>query len=139
MQATQTYHKNIEYFTYTLYPEKLEVLVDFIINATKICLDKNVFSRRDPIIQKILRKCLKLKDQLVENLSLDPPRPAAKKIQKTKSIPKVILDFVQHFEFLTVFYSTGECLRSNSWSPLNVRGPTKTCQSISKKLPKSLL
>jgi hypothetical protein len=105
MQATQTYQKNIEYFTYTLYPEKLEVLVDFIINATKICLDKNVFSRRDPIIQKILRKCLKLKDQLVENLSRDPPRPAPKKVQKTKSIPKVILDFVQHFEFFNGFLS----------------------------------
>lgn len=63
-QAAQTYLKNVECFIYNQYPDKLMVLVDFIINVTKICFDKRVFDKKDLVIQDMLRKCLAIKQFL---------------------------------------------------------------------------
>lgn len=63
-QAAQTYLKNVECFIYNQYPDKLMVLVDFIINVTKICFDKRVFDKKDLVIQDMLRKCLAIRQFL---------------------------------------------------------------------------
>lgn len=67
MQAVQSYLKNVEFFIYNSYPDKLLVLVDFIINATKICFDRMVFDKRDLLIQQMLRKCSEMKKFLGMN------------------------------------------------------------------------
>lgn len=67
MQAVQTYLKNVEMFIYNNYPDKLVVLIDFIINTMKICLDRMVFDKRDLVIQKIMRKCVDMKKYLELN------------------------------------------------------------------------
>lgn len=61
MQAVQTYLKNVEMFIYNSYPDKLFVLVDFIINASKICFDRKVFDKTDANIVKMLRKSVEMK------------------------------------------------------------------------------
>lgn len=67
MQAVQTYLKNVEVFIYSSFPDKLSVLVDFIANCTKICLDKLVFDKNDLSVRELQRKCMKLKTFLVNN------------------------------------------------------------------------
>lgn len=67
MQAVQTYLKNVEMFIYNSSPDKLSVLVDFIANATRICLDKLVFDKNDLTIRDLLRKCSMLRKFLVMN------------------------------------------------------------------------
>lgn len=61
MQGVSSYLKNVEMFICNRFPEKLLVLIDFIINAIKVCLDRMVFDKRDSIIQKMLRKSLDIK------------------------------------------------------------------------------
>lgn len=61
MQAVQTYLKNVEMFIYNSYPDKLFVLVDFIINASKICFDRKVFDKTNIMIVKMLRKSVDMK------------------------------------------------------------------------------
>lgn len=67
MQAIQTYLKNVEMFIYNSNPDKLFVLVDFIINASKICFDRNVFDKKDAVIVKMLRKSMEMKRFLEMN------------------------------------------------------------------------
>lgn len=67
MQAAQTYLKNVQMFIYNSHPDKLLVLVDFIINSTKICFDRKVFDKKDNIVLKMLRKCSNLKDFMQTN------------------------------------------------------------------------
>ncbi|CAO1305438.1 unnamed protein product [Diamesa serratosioi] len=81
-QASQTYLKNIECFIYNQYPDKLMVLVDFIINVTKICFDKRVFDKKDLVIQDMLRKCLMIKqflDAHQHSMAKFAPLPAKSK------------------------------------------------------------
>jgi hypothetical protein len=67
MQATQTYLKNVELFICNSAPDKLLVLVTFIINASKICFDRNVFDKSDVLVMKMLRKCVEMKTFLERN------------------------------------------------------------------------
>ncbi|CRK93265.1 CLUMA_CG006808, isoform A [Clunio marinus] len=67
MQALQIYLKNIEMFIYNNNPDKLLVLVDFILNAMKICLERMVFDKRDTMVQQILRKCIGIKQFMEMN------------------------------------------------------------------------
>lgn len=67
MQAVQTYLKNVEMFIYNNYPDKLVVLIDFVINTMKICFDRMVFDKRDLVIQKMMRKCVDMKHYLEMN------------------------------------------------------------------------
>lgn len=67
MQAVQTYLKNVEMIIYNNCPDKLLVLVDFIINAMKVCFDRMVFDKRDLLIQQMMRKCLDMKQYLQMN------------------------------------------------------------------------
>lgn len=67
MQAIQSYLKTVEMFIYNNCPEKLLVLVDFIINAVKICFDRMVFDKRDSTIRLMLRKCSDMKQYLLMN------------------------------------------------------------------------
>lgn len=65
--AVQTYLKNVEMFIYNNYPDKLLVLIDFIINALKICFDRMALDKSDLVIQRMLRKCLDMKQFLEMN------------------------------------------------------------------------
>lgn len=67
LTAVQTYLKNVEMFIYNNYPDKLLVLIDFIINALKICFDRMALDKHDLVIQRMLRKCLDMKQFLVFN------------------------------------------------------------------------
>ena len=67
MQAVQTYLKNVEMFIYNNYPDKLLVLIDFIINASKICFDRMAADKRDLVMQRMLRKCSDIKTFLEQN------------------------------------------------------------------------
>ena len=67
MQAVQTYLKNVEMIIYNHCPDKLLVLIDFIINAMKVCFDRMVFDKRDLPIQQMMRKCLDMKKYLEMN------------------------------------------------------------------------
>lgn len=67
MQAVQSYLKHVEMFIYNSNPDKLLVLVDFIINAMKICFDRMVFDKRDLMIQQMLRLCSDIKGFLEMN------------------------------------------------------------------------
>lgn len=64
MQAVQSYLKNVEMFIYNKNPDKLLVLIDFVITSMKICLDRMVFDKRDSMVQRIMRKCSDIKDFL---------------------------------------------------------------------------
>lgn len=66
-QAIQIYLKNVEMFIYNSYPDKLLVLVDFVINSVKICLDRMVFDKRDAVVNQMLRKCGALREFLEMN------------------------------------------------------------------------
>lgn len=93
-QAAQTYLKNVECFIYNQYPDKLMVLVDFIINVTKICFDKRVFDKKDLVIQDMLRKCLAIRqflDAHQNSMAKFAPLPA--KPKKTVFV-KVIFHFL---------------------------------------------
>lgn len=74
MLAAQAYDKYVELFIFNKCPDKLQVFVDFIINSTKICLDKKIFDKRDLLIQKLMKKCVFLKNQLVDNLEAMPKK-----------------------------------------------------------------
>lgn len=67
MQAVQAYLKNVEMFIYNKNPDKLLVLIDFVITSMKICLDRLVFDKSDPMVQRIMRKCSTVKDILKMN------------------------------------------------------------------------
>lgn len=67
MHAVQTYLKNVEMFIYNNYPDKLLVLIDFIISALKICFDRMVLDKRDLVVQQMLSKCLDIKQFLEMN------------------------------------------------------------------------
>lgn len=67
MQAVQVYLKNVEMFLYNRRPDKLPVLLDFIINAMKVCFDRAVLDKRDLVIQQMLRKCSEMKRFLEMN------------------------------------------------------------------------
>ena len=99
-QATQTYLKNVECFIFNQYPDKLMVLVDFIINVTKICFDKRVFDKKDLVIQDMLRKCLAIREFLdshQNSLSKFAPLPA--KSKKTPILNVISLIFKRIFNF----------------------------------------
>lgn len=64
MQAVQTYLKNVEMFIVNKNPDKLLVLVDFIINASKICFDRKILDKRNTSTMKLLRKCAELREDL---------------------------------------------------------------------------
>lgn len=67
IQATQSYLKYVEVFIYSSYPDKLSVLVDFIANYTKICVDKLAFDKDDEAVRRLLNKCTTLKKFLMIN------------------------------------------------------------------------
>lgn len=67
MQSVQTYLKNVEMFIYNKYPDKLSILINFIINAITICQDRLIFDKRDKAIQQLLRKCSDMKNYLEMN------------------------------------------------------------------------
>lgn len=67
LTAVQTYLKNVEMFIYNNYPDKLPVLIDFIINALKICFDRMALDKHDFLTQRMLRKCLDMKQFLEMN------------------------------------------------------------------------
>jgi hypothetical protein len=67
MQTVQTYLRNVEMFIYNSSPDKLSVLIDFIVNATRICLDKLVFDKSDLTIRDLLQKCSMLRKFLLMN------------------------------------------------------------------------
>lgn len=67
MQAVQAYLKNVEMFIHNKNPDKLLVLIDFVITSMKICLDRLVFDKSDPMVQRIMRKCSTVKDILKMN------------------------------------------------------------------------
>lgn len=67
MHAVQTYLKNVEMFIFNSYPDKLIVLIDFVINAVKICCDRKVFDKRDLVIHQMMRKCSDMKQFLMLN------------------------------------------------------------------------
>lgn len=67
MHAVQTYLKNVEMFIFNSYPDKLIVLIDFVINAVKICCDRKVFDKRDLVIHQMMLKCSDMKQFLMLN------------------------------------------------------------------------
>lgn len=60
MQAIQVYLKNVEMFIYNSNPDKLSVLVNSIINASKICFDRKLFDKQNVVVVKMLRKSVEM-------------------------------------------------------------------------------
>lgn len=60
MQAIQVYLKNVEMFIYNSNPDKLSVLVNSIINASKICFDRKLFDKQNVVVVKMLRKSVEI-------------------------------------------------------------------------------
>lgn len=60
MQAIQVYLKNLEMFIYNSNPDKLSVLVNSIINASKICFDRKLFDKQNVVVVKMLRKSVEM-------------------------------------------------------------------------------
>lgn len=67
MQSVQIYLKNVEMFIYNRHPDKLSILINFIINSVTICLERHIFDKRDAAVQQLLRKCLDMKKYLEMN------------------------------------------------------------------------
>lgn len=67
MQSVQIYLKNVEMFIYNKYPDKLSILINFIINAVTICFERLIFDKRDVTVQQLLRKCSDMKKYLEMN------------------------------------------------------------------------
>lgn len=67
MHSVQTYLKNVEMFIYNKYPDKLNILINFIINAVTICQKRLIFDKRDKAIQQLLQKCSDMKRYLEMN------------------------------------------------------------------------
>lgn len=72
MQAVQVYLKNVPMFISNCQPDKLLVLIDFIINSVKICVRREVLDKRDLVVQKLLRKSFDLKTFLESNHQSKP-------------------------------------------------------------------
>lgn len=133
MQAIQTYLKNVEMIIYNNCPDKLLVLVDFIINAMKVCFDRKVFDKRDLLIQQMMRKCLDMKQYLQMNQQSLVKFASISESRKSSLFSRSSFAFETHQETKLSMYDSKNEKPKPSTSRTKQRGiPSKSPYDIPK-------
>lgn len=91
LQACQIYSTNVESFIVDLCPEKLDVLINFILSSTKICIDKRIFDKKDVVIREIFKRC----HDILTNLKNNQLEPVIFKEIKIKPVRYLITFFLK--------------------------------------------
>uniref|UniRef100_A0A1B0A9X6 Uncharacterized protein n=1 Tax=Glossina pallidipes TaxID=7398 RepID=A0A1B0A9X6_GLOPL len=59
LQSLNTYQKQLRYFLLDHVPQKLTILIEMIYTTTSTCLEKNIFSTQDVVIDCLQQRCSK--------------------------------------------------------------------------------
>uniref|UniRef100_A0A1A9VC88 Uncharacterized protein n=1 Tax=Glossina austeni TaxID=7395 RepID=A0A1A9VC88_GLOAU len=59
LQSLNTYQKQLRYFLLDHVPQKLTILIEMIYTTTSACLEKNIFSTHDVVIDCLQQRCSK--------------------------------------------------------------------------------
>ncbi|KAI9590006.1 hypothetical protein GQX74_008174 [Glossina fuscipes] len=59
LQSLNTYQKQLRYFLLDHVPQKLTILIEMIYTTTSACLEKNIFSTQDVVIDCLQQRCSK--------------------------------------------------------------------------------
>ncbi|XP_073833462.1 uncharacterized protein [Musca autumnalis] len=90
LQSVNTYQKQLRYFLLDHVPQKLPILLEMIYMTTSQCLEKQIFSAQDVILDSLQQRCTKFFDFLqdLQDGRLNTARENHRKLTMDKAKPK---------------------------------------------------